>query len=75
MQLNNRLLSIASYLAVLVGVVLGASGIVRGGSLFIAAGTLGIALKSRNFRRIEFYLPVVIALALFTLAIALPNGR
>ncbi len=69
------MLSIASYLAVLVGVVLGASGIVRGGSLFIAAGTLGIALKSRNFRRIEFYLPVVIALALFTLAIALPNGR
>jgi hypothetical protein len=75
MQLNNRLLSTASYLAVLVGVVLGASGIVRGGSLFIAAGTLGIALKSHNFRRIEFYLPVVIALALFTLAIALPNGR
>ena len=69
------MLSIASYLAVLVGVVLGASGIVRGGSLFIAAGTLGIALKSRNFRRIEFFLPVVIALALFTLAIALPNGR
>ena len=69
------MLSIASYLAVLVGVVLGASGIVRGGSLFIAAGTLGIALKSRNFRRIEFYLPVLIALALFTLAIALPNGR
>ncbi len=69
------MLSIASYLAVLVGVVLGASGIVRGGSLFIAAGTLGIALKSHNFRRIEFYLPVVIALALFTLAIALPNGR
>ena len=69
------MLSIASYLAVLVGVVLGASGIVRGGSLFIAAGTLGIALKSRNFRRIEFYLPVVIALALFALAIALPNGR
>ena len=69
------MLSIASYLAVLVGVVLGASGIVRGGSLFIAAGTLGIALKSRNFRRVEFYLPVVIALALFALAIALPNGR
>lgn len=69
------MLSIASYLVVLVGVVLGASGIVRGGSLFIAAGTLGIALNSRNFRRIEFYLPVLIALALFTLAIALPNGR
>ncbi|MCX6443460.1 MAG: hypothetical protein NTW43_04735 [Actinobacteria bacterium] len=75
MQLNERLLSIVSYAAVLLGVILGASGIVRGGSLFIAAGTLGIALKSRNFRRIEFYLPVVIALALFALAIALPRGR
>ena len=75
MQLNNRLLSAASYAAVLIGVVLGASDIVRGGSLFIAAGTLGIALRSRNFRRIEFYLPVVIAVALFALAIALPRGR
>ena len=75
MQLNNRLLSIISYAAVLIGVVLGASGIVRGGSLFIAAGTLGIALKTRNFRRIEFYLPVAIAVALFALAIALPRGR
>ena len=75
MQLNSRLLSIVSYAAVLIGVVLGASGIVRGGSLFIAAGTLGISLKSRDFRRIEFYLPVVIAVALFALAIALPRGR
>ena len=75
MQLNNRILSIISYVAVLIGVVLGASGIVRGGSLFIAAGTLGIALKSRKYRRIEFYLPVVIAAALFALAIALPRGR
>ena len=75
MQLNDRLLSIVSYAAVLIGVALGASGIVRGGSLFIAAGTLGIALKSRNFRRIEFYLPVAIAIALFALAIALPRGR
>ena len=64
-----------SYSAVLIGVALGATGIVRGGSLFIAAGTLGIALKSRNFRRIEFYLPVAIAIALFALAIALPRGR
>ena len=75
MQLNDRLLSLVSYAAVLIGVALGASGIVRGGSLFIATGTLGIALKSRNFRRIEFYLPVVIAIALFVLAIALPRGR
>jgi hypothetical protein len=74
-QLNNRLISILSYAAVLTGVILGTTGIVRGGSLFIAAGTLGIALKSGNFRRIEFYLPVVIAVALFALAIALPRGR
>ena len=75
MQLNERLLSIVSYAAVLVGVVLGASGIVRGGSLFIAVGTAGIALKSRKFRSIEFYLPLAIAIALFALAIALPRGR
>jgi hypothetical protein len=55
--------------------VLGVLGIVRGGSLFIAIGTVGVALKSRNFRRIEFYLPLAIAIALFTLAIALPRGR
>lgn len=75
MQLNLRLLSTISYAAVLIGITLGASGVVRGGSLFIAAGTAGIALKSRNFRSIEFYLPLAIAIALFTLAIALPRGR
>jgi hypothetical protein len=75
MQLNLRLLSIISYTAVIIGIALGASGVVRGGSLFIAAGTAGIALKSRNFRSIEFYLPLAIAIALFALAIALPRGR
>jgi len=75
MQLNNRLLTLISYGLVLTGVVLGVFGVVRGGSLFIAAGTVGIALKSRDFRRIEFYLPLAIAIALFALAIALPRGR
>lgn len=75
MQLNDRLLTLTSYAAVLIGVVLGASGVVRGGSLFIAVGTAGVALKSRNFRSIQFYLPLVIAVALFALAIALPRGR
>lgn len=75
MQLNDRMLTLASYAAVLIGVVLGASGVVRGGSLFIAVGTAGVALKSRNFRSIQFYLPLVIAVALFALAIALPRGR
>jgi len=75
MQLNVRLLSMASYATVVIGVVLGASGIVRGGSLFIAVGTAGVALKSRNFRSVQFYLPLIIAVALFALAIALPRGR
>jgi uncharacterized membrane protein len=75
MQLNNRLLSLISYGLVLAGMVLGVLGAVRGGSLFIAAGTAGIALKSRDFRRIEFYLPLALAIALFVLAIALPRGR
>lgn len=75
MQLNDRILAVASYIAVLVGVLLGVSGVVRGGSLFIAAGTVGIALKSRRFRSVEFYLPLIIAVALFALAIALPRGR
>ena len=69
------MLGLLSYGLVLAGVVLGILGAVRGGSLFIAAGTAGIALKSRDFRRIEFYLPLAIAIALFALAIALPRGR
>jgi hypothetical protein len=75
MQLNNRLLTLMSYGFVLIGVVLGVLGFVRAGSLFIALGTAGVALKSRDFRRIEFYLPLAIAVALFALAIALPRGR
>ena len=69
------MLGLISYGLVLTGVVLGVLGAVRGGSLFIAAGTAGIALKSRDFRRIEFYLPFAIAIALFALALALPRGR
>ncbi len=75
MQLNNRLLGVVSYGLVLTGVALGVLGIVRGGSLFIAVGTAGLALKSRDFRRIEFYIPLALAVALFVLAIALPRGR
>jgi hypothetical protein len=75
MQLNERLVSLLSYGAVALGIALGAFGIVRGGSLFIALGTAGIALKSRNFRTLEFYIPLAIAIALFVVAIALPRGR
>ena len=69
------MLGLLSYGLVVTGVALGVLGFVRAGSLFIATGTAGIALKLRDFRRIEFYLPLAIAIALFALAIALPRGR
>ncbi|CAB4677722.1 unannotated protein [freshwater metagenome] len=75
MQLTNRLLNILSNVSILIGVALGMGGIVRGGSLFIAAGTAGVALKARSRRRFDFYFPLIIAVALFVLAVALPHGR
>jgi hypothetical protein len=75
MQLNNRVLTGVSNAAILIGIALGIAGIVRGGSLFIAVGTAGIAFKARDSRRFDFYFPLVIAIALFALAVALPRGR
>ena len=75
MQLTHRLLGALSNTAILIGIALGIGGIVRGGSLFIAVGTAGVALKARNLRKFDFYFPLVIAIALFVLAIALPRGR
>ena len=45
MQLTNRLLSAFSNAAIILGIALGIGGIVRGGSLFIAVGTAGIAFS------------------------------
>ena len=75
MHLTNRLLSIASNTAIVIGVALGIAGIVRGGSLFIAVGTAGIAFTARHLRKFDFYFPLIIAIALFVLALALPRGR
>lgn len=75
MQLTGRLLNIISYTLIGIGVVLGITGIVRGGSLFIAVGTAGVAFKARHLRRFDFYFPLIIAIALFALAVALPRGR
>ena len=75
MQLTDRLLGIISNVTVLVGIALGIGGFVRIGSIFIAVGTAGIALKARHSRKFDFYFPLVIAVALFSLAIALPRGR
>ena len=74
MFLNSRIIKLASYALVVVGVFLGAFSFVRSGSLLIALGTLGIAFPARNTRAIEFYFPVGIAVGLFVLAISLPHG-
>ncbi|CAB4543718.1 unannotated protein [freshwater metagenome] len=75
MRINDRLLTVISNAAILLGIALGIFGIVRGGSLFLAVGTAGIAMKARHQRKFELYFPLVIAIALFALAIALPRGR
>jgi len=75
MRITDRLLTLVSNGIVLVGITLGIFGIVRGGSLFIAVGTAGIAIKARHQRKFDFYFPLLIAIALFALAIALPRGR
>ena len=59
----------------MIGIALGIFGAVRVASLFIAAGTAGMAIKARHQRKFDFYFPLLIAIALFALAIALPRGR
>ena len=75
MQLTNRLIAGFSNAAIIIGIALGIGGIVRGGSIFIAVGTAGVAFKARGSRKFDFYFPLVIAIALFALAVALPRGR
>jgi hypothetical protein len=62
-----------AYIAISLGVLIGIAGFVRTGALLVSAGTGVIALSQWNKRRIERYLPLVIAIVLFGLAIALPK--
>jgi hypothetical protein len=64
----------AAYIAISLGVLIGIAGFVRIGALLISAGTGVIALSHWSARRIERYLPLVIAIVLFGLALALPKG-
>lgn len=64
----------AAYIAISLGVLIGIAGFVRIGALLISAGTGVIALSQWSARRIERYLPLVIAIVLFGLALALPKG-
>lgn len=75
MQLKIHVLGVLSSTSIITGIALGIGGAVRGGSLFIAIGTAGVALKARSSRKFDFYFPLIIAIALFVLAVALPRGR
>jgi len=70
-----RITSYTAYGLVAVGVVAGAFGLVRTGSLLIAVGTGLFAISQRGQRKIELYLPLAISISLFVLALALPRGR
>jgi hypothetical protein len=70
-----RVITYSSYALAAAGVVAGALGLVRTGSLFIAAGTGIFAISQRGQRKIELYLPLAISISLFVLALALPRGR
>jgi len=45
MRINDRLLTIASNVVILIGIALGIFGAVRVASLFIAVGTAGMAIR------------------------------
>lgn len=65
----------AALALVVLGTILGAIGAVRIGSIAIALGTAGIAYGERNSaRRIDFYGPLVISVALLIVALVLPRG-
>ncbi len=69
----------ASAVAIVIGVVVGAFGAVRTGSILIALGTAIVALAqwpvaSGRRRIIECYFPLALAGTLFALAVALPKG-
>ena len=60
-------------LAAAIGVLIGAIGFVRTGSIIVG---LAIAVTGlRQERRIEQYLPLIIGVALVIVAIVLPHGR
>jgi len=69
----------AAGVSILIGILLGALGAVRFGSILVAIGTGIVALaqwgQATGRRRfIECYFPLAIAGVLFALAVALPKG-
>ena len=74
MRAINALQLRIAYIVISLGVLLGIAGFVRTGALLISAGTGVIVLSQWGARSFERYLPLTIAVVLFGLAIALPNG-
>jgi hypothetical protein len=72
-------IKIGSYVAVLIGSLLGIFNVVRTGALFIALGTsllVTIAfLRSNRHRKIELILPIGVAVLLFVVALTLPHAK
>ena len=72
-----------SYAAIALGLILGIFGVVRTGSILIAIGTAGVAtvnflkqnLIAGKRRKIEFVLPLAVALLLFVVALILPHAK
>ena len=68
-MISQRLINFAAA----VGVLLGAVGFVRSGSIVVGAVIAFTGLRQE--RRIERYLPLAIGVALVAVAIVLPHGR
>jgi hypothetical protein len=67
-----------AYVLLIIGIVAGVFSFIRVGSLIIAAAMALIVLSGRksapNRGVISTYLPILIAISLFAMAIALPRG-
>ena len=65
-------------LLIAVGVAIAIVGKVRSGSVLLALGTAGYTylryLEAEKKRRIELFLPLLLALALFVVALTLPHA-
>lgn len=68
-MISKRILNFAAA----IGILIGALGYVRTGSLIVGAALLLTGFREE--RRIERYLPFIIGLALIIVALVLPHGR
>ena len=75
MSISNRFFSTGGYLAVVIAVAVGAAGYVRSAAIILSLAAIAIAWARNAQGRIERYLPLFLAIALFIVAISLPHGR